>query len=164
VDRNQVTSSNEIKWFADAKKQADKEREYFESPEMRKRQVYGAWDRQEYDEELRKQHEDLANKIDAAAEEKICPELFSLFGHQSTSTMFSVTPTAYQVLVAIVIIAKLSFWINKPILESFMEALDQFKTRQDYMERIQTHITSESMPDNNEALVSFLYKLVIDFI
>jgi len=150
--------------FADAKKQADKEREYFESPEMKRHQIYGAWNREEYDEELRNQHEELAAEVHEAAEETICPELFSLFGDQPGE--FSVTPTACQVLAAIVIMAKLSFWINKPFLESFMEALDQFKTQQDYVEKIQTHITSESeMPseDDKEALVSFLYKLVIDF-
>ena len=41
-----------------------------------------------------------------------------------------------------------------------MDVLDQFK-RQGYAERLQTHITSESIPSDGEDLVAFLYNQVI---
>jgi len=98
----------------------------------------------------------------AAAEEKINPELFSLFELEDPGN-FSITPMACQILAAIMIIAKLSFWINlnKPFMESIIEAFDQFKS-QDYAQNLKACITPESMPPDNEAskLVSFLYKQI----
>jgi hypothetical protein len=62
-----------------------------------------------------------------------------------------------------VIIAKLSFWINlnKPFMESIIEVVDQFKS-QDYAQNLKACITSEFMPSHNEdsKLVSFLYKQI----
>lgn len=60
-----------------------------------------------------------------------------------------------------IIIAKLSFWMNKPFMESIIEAFDQFKS-QDYVQNLKACITSESMPSDNEVskLVSFLYKQI----
>ena len=77
------------------------------------------------------------------------------------------------------IIAKLSFWILEPRrkkksliaklsfqpekMETFegliLAALDHFKTG-DYVEKIKTSITPESLPSNKEDLLEFLYNQV----
>ena len=54
----------------------------------------------------------------------------------------------------------MSFWINKSFHVSITEALDQFK-KQQYLENLQTHITFESMPSDNDHLVAFLYNIII---
>jgi len=95
------------------------------------------------------------------AQAQICPELFSLFGDQPEN--FSATPTACQVVVAINIIAKLSFWIKRPYLQSIMEALKQFR-KHDYVQKLKTHITSESVQCGHEELAEFLYKQVMIYI
>ena len=68
------------------------------------------------------------------------------------------------------ILAKLSFWIIKPIELSIMDALDQFK-RLGYVEKLKTQITSENLPLGNKELINFLYDqtkniwwLVMDFL
>ena len=54
----------------------------------------------------------------------------------------------------------MSFWIHKPFEASIAEALDQFKKNQ-YLEKLKTCITSESLPSDNKQLVEFLYNLTI---
>src|SRR6266550_3287303 len=46
---------------------------------------------------------------------------------------------------AIIIIAKLSFWINKPFLPSVTEALDQYKQIEGYAQKLKTDITPDFM-------------------
>jgi len=88
--------------------------------------------------------------------------LFTLFGGQSArpSVKFSVTPTACQVLVAINVIATLSFQVMKPFQESIMDALEQFK-RWNHVEKLKTQITSESIPTDHTELIKFLYLQII---
>lgn len=59
-----------------------------------------------------------------------------------------------------IIIGRISFWINKPFEESITDALDQFK-KQSYVEKLKTHITLESMSTNDKELWRFLYDLII---
>jgi len=62
---------------------------------------------------------------------------------------------------AIIIIVKLSFWINKPFLQSLVEGFDQFKTKE-YLKNVKTGITPTSMPSGHGNLVPFLYKYIND--
>ena len=55
------------------------------------------------------------------------------------------------------IMAKLSFPIKAEFQYSIRDALDKFKTTQDYVDKLKTRITSESMPSDQEALSTFLY-------
>ena len=68
------------------------------------------------------------------------------------------------------VIAKLSFWIlqpprNKSIIaelpfeDLILGALDQFRT-EGYVEKLQTTITLESLPSNNNELLEFLYNQI----
>lgn len=59
-----------------------------------------------------------------------------------------------------IIIAKLSFWVKKPLVESAMDALGQFKM-QNYVEKLKTHITYASTPLDHDGLVKFLYDQII---
>jgi hypothetical protein len=60
---------------------------------------------------------------------------------------------------AIVIIAKLSFWINKPFLPSVMEALDQYKQK-GYVQKLKTDITPEFMHSaSHHDLVTLLFHM-----
>jgi hypothetical protein len=59
------------------------------------------------------------------------------------------------------ILAKLSFWIKKPIEISIMVALDQFN-KQGYAEKLKAQITSEAILAGHEVeLVQFLYDQVV---
>ncbi len=58
-----------------------------------------------------------------------------------------------------IILCKLSFWINKPFKLSIIEALNQFK-RQGYEKKLKTSITSKSMPKDDDELLEFLYDLI----
>ena len=62
---------------------------------------------------------------------------------------------------AIVIIAKLSFWINKPFLASVREALDQYK-KKGYIQKLKTNITPDFVQSGHQDLVTLLYQQVID--
>ena len=59
------------------------------------------------------------------------------------------------------IIARQSFWIMKPFMESIMDALEQFKTH-GYAEKLKTHITCDSIPPRHEDVVAFLYDQIIN--
>ena len=61
---------------------------------------------------------------------------------------------------AIIIIAKLSFWINKPFLQSVTEALDQYKHK-GYVQQLKTDITVNVMHCGHQDLVTSLYQQVI---
>ena len=54
----------------------------------------------------------------------------------------------------------MSFWVHQPFEASVAEALDQFKQHQ-LMEKLKTHITSQSMPSEEDQLQAFLYNLII---
>jgi len=86
---------------------------------------------------------------------KIHDELLSMFGE--TKDSFSLEPTACQVLLSIIIIAKLSFWINKPYLPSLIEALDQYKEK-DYFQKLKTYITSDLVNSGGQDIVMSLYR------
>ena len=58
-----------------------------------------------------------------------------------------------------IIIAKLSFWINKPFLPSVTEALDQYKEK-GYVEKLKTDITPDFLHSGHEDFVKLLYMLV----
>jgi hypothetical protein len=57
---------------------------------------------------------------------------------------------------AIIIIAKLSFWINKPFLPSVIEALDQYK-QGGYVQKLKTDITLDIMHSGQQDLLTLLY-------
>ncbi|KAF8729825.1 hypothetical protein AX14_005990 [Amanita brunnescens Koide BX004] len=76
-----------------------------------------------------------------------------MFGAQQRN--FAVNPTACQVLASLVIIAKLSYWINKPFLAAVMEALDHFKQK-GYVQALKTDFIHSGYQD----LVYILYKVV----
>jgi len=73
--------------------------------------------------------------------------------------MFAIEPTDCQILVSIIIIAKLSFWINKPLLLSVSEALDQYKEK-GYIQKLKTDITPDFMHCGHPDLVTLLYRQV----
>ena len=60
---------------------------------------------------------------------------------------------------AIIIIAKLSFWINQPFLLSVTEALDQYKQK-GYVQTLKTNITPDFMHCSHKDLVTLLYRQV----
>ena len=62
-------------------------------------------------------------------------------------------------LQAIIIIAKLSFWINKPFLPSVREALDQYMQK-GYVQQLKTNITSNLIHCGHQDLVTLLYRQV----
>jgi len=92
------------------------------------------------------------------------PKLCSLFGK---STNFSAKPEPCQILVAMNIISKLSFWIRKPTKQTknssdgfeevIMDALAKFK-RDGYVKKLKTSITS--VPSDNQDLLVFLYNQI----
>jgi len=60
---------------------------------------------------------------------------------------------------AIIIVAKLSFWINKPFLPSVTEALNQYKQK-GYVQKLKTDITPDFMHSDHYDLVALLYRQV----
>jgi len=82
-----------------------------------------------------------------------------LFGNKTTK--FNKTAEACQVLVAMNILAKLSFWIKKPFKTSIIDSLHQFK-KQGYVEKLKAQITPEAMPTKHSALFQFLYDQLIN--
>ncbi len=65
----------------------------------------------------------------------------------------------YLYFQAIIIIAKLSFWINKPFLLSVTEALDQYK-QNNYVQKLKTDITPDFMDSGHQDLITLLYRQV----
>ena len=59
-----------------------------------------------------------------------------------------------------IVIGRISFWIHKSFDISITEALEQFR-KHDYVEKLMTHITTESIPSDKEGLFGFLYNLII---
>ncbi|KAF8637274.1 hypothetical protein AX14_010315, partial [Amanita brunnescens Koide BX004] len=59
----------------------------------------------------------------------------------------------------IIIIAKLSFWINKPFLQSVTEALNQYKQK-GYAQKLKTDISPDLMHSGNQDFVTLLSKQV----
>ena len=57
------------------------------------------------------------------------------------------------------ILAKISFWMRRPIAISITDALEQFK-KQGYVEKLKTQIISEAIPTGHKDLVQFLYDQV----
>jgi hypothetical protein len=67
------------------------------------------------------------------------------------------------------IIAKQSFWIMKPSKKSIidketqpfeqaiMDALEQLKREGNYVKKLKTSITSETMPSDHQELLDFLF-------
>ena len=62
-------------------------------------------------------------------------------------------------LQAIIIILKLSFWINKPFLPSVTEALDQYKQKA-YAQKLKTDITPDFMHCDHHDLITLLHRQV----
>jgi hypothetical protein len=60
---------------------------------------------------------------------------------------------------AIIIIAKLSFWINKPFLPSVTEALDQYKQK-GYVQKLKTDITPDFIHSGHHDFVALLHRQV----
>ena len=60
---------------------------------------------------------------------------------------------------AIIIIAKLSFWINKPFMPSVREALDQYKQR-GYVQKLKAHTTPDFIDSDHQDFVTVLYQQV----
>ncbi|KAF8697082.1 hypothetical protein AX14_001465, partial [Amanita brunnescens Koide BX004] len=70
------------------------------------------------------------------------------------------TATGCQILAAITIIARESFWINKPLSESIKDAFGHFK-EQGNVEKLKKHINPETMPPDSGELHAFLFDLII---
>ena len=68
-------------------------------------------------------------------------------------------PYFYSNFQAIIIIAKLSFWINKPLLPSVTDALDQYKQK-GYVQKLKTDITPDFMCCSDQDLVTLFYEQV----
>ena len=62
-------------------------------------------------------------------------------------------------LQAIIIIVKLSFWINKPFLPAVTESLDQYKEK-GYDQKLKINITPDLIHSDHEDLVTLLYRQV----
>ena len=58
-----------------------------------------------------------------------------------------------------IIIAKLSFWMDKPFLPSVTEALHQYK-QTSYVQKLKTDITPAFLPSDHQDLVTLLYEQV----
>jgi len=87
-------------------------------------------------------------------------ELFSIFGcNLKMSAKFIMEPLHCQLLVAIVTVAKLSFWIKKPFQQSLREALNQYRQR-DYAQKLKTDITPDFIHSSYHDLVTLLYMQV----
>ena len=65
-------------------------------------------------------------------------------------------------MTATIIIAKKSFWIKKPIVESIPEALDDFK-KDGSVEKLKTRINNKSLPSDPQHLITFLYDEIKGF-
>jgi len=77
---------------------------------------------------------------------------------------FGFKPTDCQVLVSIIIIAKLSFWINKPFLSSVTEALDQYKQK-GYVQKLKADITLDfTTHAGHQDFITLLYMQVTHMI
>ena len=70
-------------------------------------------------------------------------------------------PYFYSNFQAIIIIAKLSFWINKPFFPSVIEALDQYKQK-GYVQKLKIDITADFMHSGHNDYVTLLYKKVTE--
>jgi len=68
-------------------------------------------------------------------------------------------PSSCQILVAINVIAKLSFSIEKPFYKAIKTALAQLK-RQNFVEKLKTNITISTIPQRHEDLLEFLYNQI----
>jgi len=100
------------------------------------------------------------------------PSLYLEPGFQ-TPIGFSAGPAGCQILVAMTIIAKLSFWKMKhkqsiigsfgrqSLKESLMDAFEQFKSESDscYAEKLKTSITSDLLPFDHQELLVFMCNL-----
>jgi len=72
---------------------------------------------------------------------------------------FAIMPIGCQVLVSIIVIAKLSFWINKPFLPSVTQALYQYKQK-GYAQKLKTEITADFLHSGYQDMVTLLYRQV----
>jgi len=81
-----------------------------------------------------------------------------MFGYQQEK--FAVNPTACQVLISIILIAQLSFWVDKPFLPSIIESLDQYKQK-GYIQKLKTNITADVI-HSGYPVVKFLNQLMKD--
>jgi len=167
---------NEIDWFESADRIARVERNIYEKSDRRKNlDNYGKKmshlsykerdKRQQFFKEIIPELHSLLGDDSTSFSATIQPKLRSLF---QISTKFSANPTCCRILVAMNIIAKLSFWKMKPskklnidketqpLEQSIMEALEQLK-REGYVKKLKTSITSESMPSDHQELLDFLF-------
>jgi len=158
VIREEDDKHNEIDWFESADDAAGKEREYYDDGIHSG--GYGYYGGKKISEKERDHRRDFV-------EREILPGLLSLF--QATKfTEFSATATECQLVVAIIIIAKLSFWIKNPTTKSIIDrqpfeqlliqAFDQFNG-EGYANKLKVCITPESLParDEGNLLLKFLY-------
>jgi len=85
-----------------------------------------------------------------------------MFPRFKKQTAFNATqPTHCQVLISIAIIAKLSFLINKSLLPSVIEALNQYKEN-GYVQKLKADITLHSMhSDPKQDLLMLLYRQTV---
>jgi len=87
---------------------------------------------------------------------KLQHEPFSMFGPDMQET-FTVKATHCQALISIIIIAKLSFWINKPFILSVTEAFDQYKQK-GYFQKLKADITPDFVHSGqSQDFVTLLY-------
>jgi len=71
-----------------------------------------------------------------------------------------VKPNHCQVLVSIIIIAKLSFWISLPFLASADRALHQYKQKGYFQKLKKTDITPDVLHSSHQDLFTLLYQLI----
>jgi len=159
IDREDA--QDEINWFEEAKQDADDERDFFaEGTHWHNISNNIKFDKYENDPGFRGGGSNEDQFYFGEQRDKIFSVFFSMFGGKKT-TKFSPKPSTCQIIVAMIIICKLSFWINKPFKYSIIEALDQFKS-QGYEKKLKNSITSQSLPKDKEELLNFLYDLIKD--
>lgn len=58
-----------------------------------------------------------------------------------------------------ILIAKMSFWIDNSFKDSIDQALEQFK-QHDLVETLKAHVTFDSLPSDKQLLLVFLHNLI----
>jgi len=98
----------------------------------------------------------LQSHLEAGDQQELS-EIFSIFGDRER--LFAIQPADCQILVSIIIIAKLSFWIDASLQLSVAQALYQYKQK-GYIQKLKTDITADLLHYGHKDLVTLLYRKV----
>ncbi|KAF8627687.1 hypothetical protein AX15_004296 [Amanita polypyramis BW_CC] len=85
-------------------------------------------------------------------------DFVQFFGIEDVKKEFAINVEECQALVAMIIIAKQSYWLGKDnnVALSVVDAFEQFK-KQGHVEKLKRLITSETLPSKHGELLKFLY-------